>query len=139
MSLPGPGGAAPADVLARLQAVLDAALVHLSLEDLLDELLTRVRDALDADTCAVLLIDDDGVELVARAAKGIEEEVEQGVRIPVGQGFAGRIAGSGWTSTAVTGAPASRSARSARSEFPHITNCGVPFMKSATGSFSITL
>ena len=31
-------------------------------------------------------------ELIARAAKGIEEEVEQGVRIPVGKGFAGRIA-----------------------------------------------
>src|SRR5262249_8101062 len=31
-------------------------------------------------------------ELVARAALGIEEDVEQGVRIPVGDGFAGRIA-----------------------------------------------
>ena len=30
--------------------------------------------------------------LRARAAKGIEEEVQQGVRIPVGRGFAGRIA-----------------------------------------------
>jgi signal transduction histidine kinase len=30
--------------------------------------------------------------LVARAAVGIEEEVEQGVRIPVGRGFAGRVA-----------------------------------------------
>ena len=30
--------------------------------------------------------------LRARAAKGIEEEVEQGVAIPVGRGFAGRIA-----------------------------------------------
>ena len=29
---------------------------------------------------------------MARAAKGIEEEVEQGVRIPIGKGFAGRIA-----------------------------------------------
>src|SRR5207245_8391961 len=96
-SLPGPGEAAPADVLARLQAVVDAALVHLSLDDLLDELLTRVRDALDADTCAVLLLDEDGLELVARAAKGIEEEVEQGVRIPMGRGFAGRIAGTGRT------------------------------------------
>ena len=35
-----------------------------------------------------------------------------------------RIAGSGRMFTAVTGAPASRSARSARSELPHITNCG---------------
>ena len=31
-------------------------------------------------------------ELVARAAKGLEEEVEVGTRIPVGQGFAGRVA-----------------------------------------------
>ena len=31
-------------------------------------------------------------ELVARAAVGIEEEVEHGVRIPVGGGFAGRVA-----------------------------------------------
>ena len=30
--------------------------------------------------------------LAARAAKGLEEEVEQGVRIPVGRGFAGRVA-----------------------------------------------
>jgi signal transduction histidine kinase len=40
----------------------------------------------------VLLLDEAGDQLVARAAVGIEEEVEQGVRIPVGGGFAGRIA-----------------------------------------------
>ena len=44
------------------------------------------------DTVAILLIDEERKFLVARAAKGLEEEVEQGVRIPVGQGFAGRIA-----------------------------------------------
>jgi signal transduction histidine kinase len=82
-------------VLRKLQAVTDAALAHLSLDDLLDALLTRVRDALDADTCAVLFLDDTGTELVARAAKGLEEEVERGIRIPVGQGFAGRIAATG--------------------------------------------
>jgi hypothetical protein len=37
-------------------------------------------------------------------------------------------------STAVTGAPASRSAMSARCELPQATKLGVPFMKSATGS-----
>ena len=47
---------------------------------------------LDADTCAVLLLDEERNELVARAAVGIEEEVERGVRIPVGKGFAGRVA-----------------------------------------------
>jgi serine phosphatase RsbU (regulator of sigma subunit)/anti-sigma regulatory factor (Ser/Thr protein kinase) len=72
--------------------VSDAALAHLTVDDLLDELLLRVRDILDADTAAILLLDESRNELVARAAKGIEEEVERGVRIPVGRGFAGTIA-----------------------------------------------
>jgi signal transduction histidine kinase len=78
--------------LRHLQLVTDAALAHLTLDDLLEALLTRTRDALDADTCAVLLLDERGRELVARAAVGLEEEVERGVRVPVGRGFAGRIA-----------------------------------------------
>jgi signal transduction histidine kinase len=75
-----------------VQAVTDAALAHLELDDLFAVLLPRIRDILEADTCAVLLMDVDSRELVARAALGIEEEVEQGVRIPLGRGFAGRIA-----------------------------------------------
>jgi serine phosphatase RsbU (regulator of sigma subunit)/anti-sigma regulatory factor (Ser/Thr protein kinase) len=75
-----------------LQQVTDAALSYLSLDALLDELLTRVRDIIETDTAAILLLEEDGRTLVARAAKGLEEEVEQGVRIPVGRGFAGRIA-----------------------------------------------
>jgi signal transduction histidine kinase len=75
-----------------VQAVTDAALAHLQLADLFVVLLPRIRDILKADTCAVLLVDEAAGELVARAAVGIEEEVEQGVRIPVGGGFAGRIA-----------------------------------------------
>src|SRR5262249_53083181 len=70
----------------------DPVLSELGLNDLLDELLVRVRDALSVDTVAILLHDAQTHELVARAAKGIEEEVEQGVRIPIGRGFAGRIA-----------------------------------------------
>jgi signal transduction histidine kinase len=82
----------PAERLRRLQAVTDVALAHLPLDELLEELLLRIREALDSDTAAFLLLDDTGSELVARAAKGIEEEVERGIRIPVGKGFAGRIA-----------------------------------------------
>jgi signal transduction histidine kinase len=78
--------------LRKLQLVTEAALSALDLEPLFDELLIRTRDALDADTCAILLLDPATNELVARAAKGIEEEVDAGVRIPVGKGFAGRIA-----------------------------------------------
>jgi len=75
-----------------VQAVTDAALAHLELEELLAVLLPRIREILGADTCAVLLLDEETNELVARAAVGIEEEVEQGVRIPMGGGFAGRVA-----------------------------------------------
>ena len=81
-----------AERLRRLQLVTDAALAHLDLDELLAELLTRIRDALEADTAAVLLLDQARNELVTRSAVGIEEDVEQGVRVPVGDGFAGRIA-----------------------------------------------
>jgi signal transduction histidine kinase len=78
--------------LEQVQAITDIALAHLSLDDLLAELLGRIRDTLNADTCAFLLVDEDTNELVAQAAVGIEEEVERGVRIPIGRGFAGRVA-----------------------------------------------
>jgi len=78
--------------LEHVQAVTDAALAHLALDELLGVLLPRIRSILRADTCAILLLDEEADELVARAAVGIEEEVEQGVRIPLGRGFAGRVA-----------------------------------------------
>jgi signal transduction histidine kinase len=73
-----------------VQAVTDAALAHLEINELLKVLLPRIRDILETDTCAVLLLDEHRDELVARAALGIEEEV--GIRIPLGAGFAGRVA-----------------------------------------------
>jgi signal transduction histidine kinase len=84
-----------AERLRRLQALTDAALSSLDLDELLAALLERSRAILGADTCAILLLDEVRNELVARAAVGIEEEVEQGVRIPVGRGFAGRVAAEG--------------------------------------------
>jgi serine phosphatase RsbU (regulator of sigma subunit)/anti-sigma regulatory factor (Ser/Thr protein kinase)/uncharacterized protein YigA (DUF484 family) len=86
------GAEAAVKTLESVQRVTDAALAYLSLEDLLAELLDRMTEILDADTAAILLLEENGRMLRARAAKGIEEEVEQGVRIPVGRGFAGRIA-----------------------------------------------
>jgi len=69
-----------------LQSVTDAGLAYLPLENLLAELLTRLVDILEVDTAAILLLEDDGRTLVARAARGLEEEVERGVRVPVRQG-----------------------------------------------------
>jgi serine phosphatase RsbU (regulator of sigma subunit) len=80
------------DRLRDIRSVTDAALSHLGADDLLTALLSRVREIMDADTAAVLLLDNSGRQLIATAASGLEEEISQGVRIPVGRGFAGRIA-----------------------------------------------
>jgi len=88
--LPPPPGAE--DKLRDIRSVTDAALSLLSADELLAELLSRVREILNAGTAAVLLLDGSGRQLIATAASGLEEEVSQGVRIPVGRGFAGRIA-----------------------------------------------
>ncbi|MDT0531688.1 SpoIIE family protein phosphatase [Micromonospora sp. DSM 115977] len=81
--------------LRRIEAVTDATLSRLDAADLFDELLDRVRDLLDVDTAAILMLDTHSQQLVATAAKGLEEEVRQGFRVSVGRGFAGRIALTG--------------------------------------------
>lgn len=78
--------------LLEIRSLTNAALAQLSVDELLTFLLDRVLELLHCDTSAALLLDSAGSHLVARAARGIEEEVRQGVRIPVGVGFAGRIA-----------------------------------------------
>ncbi len=81
------GAVTSPDASERLRTVLavtDTALAGLDVDDLLSELLDRIRSVLDADTAAVLLRDGGSDELVARAACGLEEEVRQGVRVPVG-------------------------------------------------------
>ncbi|MEV4134989.1 SpoIIE family protein phosphatase [Dactylosporangium sp. NPDC049742] len=93
--MPRRGGKALAvseEKLRRLQAVTDAALSQLGLEDLLHELLERTLDILRADSAALLLLDHDGTELVAMATAGLDREPRHEVRVPVGHGFAGGVA-----------------------------------------------
>jgi phosphoserine phosphatase RsbU/P len=82
----------PKSWLRSFRSLIDSSLTRLDFDDLLVTLLDRVRKVLEADTAAILLLDEDSQMLVARAASGIEEEVYQNVRVPVGLGFAGRIA-----------------------------------------------
>ena len=82
------------DRLRDIESVMDAALSRLDEYALLNALVERVKEVLRADTAAVLLLDHSAQQLIATAASGIEEEVRQGVRIPLGTGFAGRVAAS---------------------------------------------
>jgi phosphoserine phosphatase RsbU/P len=70
----------------------DAELTTLDPEDFLAELLRRLCDALQLDVAAILLLDQHAQQLVTTAAVGLEEEVRQRFRLPVGTGFAGRVA-----------------------------------------------
>lgn len=83
---------AASEQLRRIQSVTDVALTSLGAENLLNELLERLRELLKVDTAALLLLDESSQYLVATAARGLEEEVRQGSRVPLGRGFAGRVA-----------------------------------------------
>jgi GAF domain-containing protein len=76
----------------RLQAIVDAAFISGTLEELLRELLERVRQALGTDLAAILLMEEEEPVLRMRSEIGIGEETRRTVRVPLGEGFAGVIA-----------------------------------------------
>ena len=80
-----------ASTLRKLGRVFEAALEHSSLSNLLDSLLTRIVEVLEADTAAILLVEDDGL-LHLRASVGLEDAVERALPIPIGAGMAGKVA-----------------------------------------------
>jgi len=66
--------AALQDRLRDIQKITDVALSQLDDQALLTELLERTRAILQADTAAVLVLDDTSGQLIATAAAGLEEE-----------------------------------------------------------------
>jgi len=112
--------------LRRLQQVTDVALSHLQLEELLDELLDRVGQVLAVDTAAIMLLEDDDC-LAVRAANGLDESVWRGLRIPVGEGFGGRVAAQRRL-LVVSGADETRHVSPALSELGLVALMGAPLM-----------
>ncbi len=78
--------------LRELGLLSEAELTTLSPEDFLAEQLRRLCDVLRLDVAAILLLDQHAQQLVTTAAVGLEEEVRQRFRLPVGVGFAGKVA-----------------------------------------------
>jgi signal transduction histidine kinase len=86
------------EVTARLQAVesiTDLTLVNLPAEQMVRETLDRIRSVLHTDTATLLLLDDESNSLRIEAALGLERNEPQTTAIPVGVGFAGKIAADG--------------------------------------------
>lgn len=78
--------------LAGIQRVTDAALGALALDDLLEELMTRVREVLRVDSACVMLITRDGSHLELCKCVGVTQEIIDRVKVPVGEGVEGAIA-----------------------------------------------
>jgi hypothetical protein len=84
--------------LRAIQSITDAALSRLDDGELPAELLERTRDALQADTAAVLLLDFSSGQLIATAATGLEEEPTGELCVVIGD-----VAGSGLPAAVIMG------------------------------------
>src|SRR4051794_10836314 len=87
---------AVAETMGKLQAITDVALRHLTLDDLMQGLLARIRETLEVDAAGILLIgeNDDANTFASGAVITPEGKSESGTRIPVASGSTRRLAGT---------------------------------------------
>lgn len=80
------------DRLKQLQSVTDAALAHLSLDDLLANLLAKICNVVQSDGALVMLVDAETHELRPASTFGSATALQRDVRIPIGESLSGRVA-----------------------------------------------
>jgi PAS domain S-box-containing protein len=81
--------------LRSIQQVTEAALAHLSLDDLLHELLEQISEIQLVDIVTVLLVDPTGTRLIPEAITGLPDDLRttlSSAGILLGEGIVGRIA-----------------------------------------------
>src|SRR5215210_1536422 len=81
-----------AERIRNLEAISAAGLVNLRLDDLLEEVLRLIADAVGCERAVLLLLDEAGEALEARAAVGLRGVELHEIRVPLGVGVAGTIA-----------------------------------------------
>jgi PAS domain S-box-containing protein len=79
-----------AEMVSGMQLLVDAALAHRTIDDILFDLVARVRAVLDADAAAIYLAADRA--LVLAAASGGSTSGQTADPLPFGEGFAGLVA-----------------------------------------------
>jgi PAS domain S-box-containing protein len=81
------------DMLSGIQVLVDATLVHRRIDDILADLVERVRGVLGADGATIFLAEE-GERLAIRASSGGLPGGPEPEPIPFGEGFAGKVADS---------------------------------------------
>jgi PAS domain S-box-containing protein len=79
-----------AEMVSGMQLLVDAALAHRTIDDILFDLVARVRAVLDADAAAIYLAADRRLALAAASGGAAADQISEPV--PFGEGFAGRVA-----------------------------------------------
>jgi GAF domain-containing protein/anti-sigma regulatory factor (Ser/Thr protein kinase)/PAS domain-containing protein len=79
----------------QLQTIVEVGLYAQSVDELVGDILMHLREMLNADRAALLLLDDETGILRVRAELGIGEEAKNQVGVPLGGGIDGRIAATG--------------------------------------------
>jgi PAS domain S-box-containing protein len=79
-----------AEMVSGMQLLVDAALAHRTLDDILFDLVARVRAVLDADAAAIYLAADRTLSLAAASGGATAERSSE--PLSFGEGFAGRVA-----------------------------------------------
>jgi PAS domain S-box-containing protein len=81
-----------AEMVSGMQLMVDATLRHQSLHDILPDLITRVRDVLEAEAATIFLTDEESEALVVAASSVGFGGRDRAGAISFGEGFAGRVA-----------------------------------------------
>ena len=80
------------EIVERILGISDIALSHLDLNDLLRELLERIRDVLQTDDAGILLLEPGDLSLTLRVWLSPGSLETHPITVEIGTGFAGRIA-----------------------------------------------
>ena len=80
-----------AELVSGMQLLVDAALAHRTLDDILFDLVARVRAVLDADAAAIFLAEDATLDAGGRVRRR-GRRPRPAEPLPFGEGFAGRVA-----------------------------------------------
>jgi len=80
-----------AEMVSGMQLLVDAALAHRTLHDIVADLVTRVCAVLGADAATIFLAEDGG-QLRIGASSGSAADDSEPTVIPFGEGFAGQVA-----------------------------------------------
>jgi len=73
-----------------IEAISEAGLVSLDLEEVLMEIVNRTQDVMKMDSALIFLVDNKREYLVPRAVTGAMREYASKIMIPVGKGIVGR-------------------------------------------------